>query len=106
LLAASEAEGFGLPLIEAAKYGMPILARDIVVFKEIGQSNVSYFSADCGQDLKLEIEILLDSLAKGSQITSRELRISTWEQCSIRIKNFLKNRMDIDIPASQNIINK
>jgi glycosyltransferase involved in cell wall biosynthesis len=106
LLAASEAEGFGLPLIEAAKYGLPILARDIVVFKEIGQSNVSYFSADCGQDLKLEIEIWLESLAKGSQITSRELCISTWEQCSIKIKNFFKNRMDIDIPTPQNIINK
>ena len=35
LLAVSLDEGFGLPLIEAAKHGLPILARDIPVFREI-----------------------------------------------------------------------
>ena len=35
LLAASEGEGFGLPLIEAARYGLPILARDLPVFREV-----------------------------------------------------------------------
>ena len=35
LIAASEGEGFGLPLIEAAQHKLPILARDIPVFREI-----------------------------------------------------------------------
>ena len=35
LLAVSLDEGFGLPLIEAAKHALPILARDIPVFREI-----------------------------------------------------------------------
>jgi glycosyltransferase involved in cell wall biosynthesis len=104
LLAASEAEGFGLPLIEAAKYGMPILARDIVVFKEIGQSNVSYFSALSGQELKLQIEIWLNSLTKGIHVKSWELNISTWEQCSVKIKNYLKTSMDIEISTPEKII--
>ncbi|MBK6649319.1 MAG: glycosyltransferase [Betaproteobacteria bacterium] len=33
LIAASEGEGFGLPLIEAAQHGIPIIARDIPVFR-------------------------------------------------------------------------
>ena len=35
LIAASEGEGFGLPLIEAAQHKLPIIARDIPVFREV-----------------------------------------------------------------------
>jgi glycosyltransferase involved in cell wall biosynthesis len=43
LIAASEGEGFGLPLIEAAQYGLPIIARDIPVFREVGGEFISCF---------------------------------------------------------------
>lgn len=43
LIAASEGEGFGLPLIEAAGHGLPIIARDIPVFREIGGKYATYF---------------------------------------------------------------
>lgn len=44
LIAASEGEGFGLPLIEASRHGLPILARDIPVFREIGGTAATYFA--------------------------------------------------------------
>ena len=43
LIFPSVAEGFGLALIEAAHYGLPIIASDIPVFREIGGNAVSYF---------------------------------------------------------------
>ena len=43
LIAASEDEGFGLPLIEAARHRIPILARDIPVFREVAGDHASYF---------------------------------------------------------------
>lgn len=43
LIFASHAEGFGLPLVEALDRGLPVLASDIPVFREIGQEHVSYF---------------------------------------------------------------
>lgn len=43
-LLASEAEGFGLPLIEAARHGKPILARDIPAFREMALPDLSFFS--------------------------------------------------------------
>jgi glycosyltransferase involved in cell wall biosynthesis len=43
LIAASEAEGFGLPLIEAAQHQIPIIARDIPVFREIAGAHAFYF---------------------------------------------------------------
>lgn len=44
LIAASEGEGFGLPLIEAAQNKIPIIARDIPVFREVAGNHASYFS--------------------------------------------------------------
>lgn len=43
LIAASEGEGFGLPLIEAAQHGIPIIARDIPSFKEVAGEYATYF---------------------------------------------------------------
>ncbi|MDR3324275.1 MAG: glycosyltransferase, partial [Zoogloeaceae bacterium] len=51
LIAASHAEGFGLPLIEAAQHGLPVIARDIPVFREIAGDHACYFRADLAATL-------------------------------------------------------
>ncbi len=43
LIFPSIAEGFGLALIEAAHHGLPIIASDIPVFREIGGDAIRYF---------------------------------------------------------------
>jgi glycosyltransferase involved in cell wall biosynthesis len=45
----SEAEGFGLPLVEAAAHGKPIIARDIAVFREIGAEGAFYFAGSADE---------------------------------------------------------
>ena len=59
LIAASLDEGFGLPLVEAARHKLPILARDIPVFREVAGEHASYFSGAAPQDLA---EAVLDWL--------------------------------------------
>ena len=49
LVAASHGEGFGLPLIEALAHRLPVLARDIPVFRELGGSRFTYFSDDTAE---------------------------------------------------------
>lgn len=44
LILASYAEGFGLPMIEAMRLGLPVLASDMEVFREIGGDYPIYFS--------------------------------------------------------------
>jgi glycosyltransferase involved in cell wall biosynthesis len=46
LIAASYGEGFGLPLAEAASHGLPVIARDIPVFREVGGNWPTYFNSD------------------------------------------------------------
>ena len=44
LIAASEGEGFGLPLIEAAQHKLAVMARDIPVFREVAGEYACYFA--------------------------------------------------------------
>jgi glycosyltransferase involved in cell wall biosynthesis len=39
----SIAEGFGLPIVEAAHFGAPVIASDIRIFHEVGGQSISYF---------------------------------------------------------------
>jgi glycosyltransferase involved in cell wall biosynthesis len=43
LIAASEGEGFGLPIIESAQHGIPVMLRDIPVFREVAGDAAFYF---------------------------------------------------------------
>lgn len=91
LLAASEGEGFGLPLIEAAKYKLPILARDIHVFQEVGGNDADYFSASTAEELKVAITLWVTKYRRHTHRDSGQMNISSWSQCSEKIKNFLQN---------------
>lgn len=51
LIAASAGEGFGLPLIEAAQHKIPIIARDIPVFREIAGNHAVYFEGNSAGSL-------------------------------------------------------
>ncbi|EHM01055.1 glycosyltransferase, group 1 family protein [Acetobacteraceae bacterium AT-5844] len=43
LIQSSIDEGFGLPVIEAAAHGAPVIASDLPVFREVGGDQVTYF---------------------------------------------------------------
>jgi glycosyltransferase involved in cell wall biosynthesis len=80
LLAASEGEGFGLPLIEAAQYGMPILARDIPVFREVAGSGAYYFTGADGDSLASAIQNWMVLYQKNTHPKSFLIPWLTWEE--------------------------
>lgn len=63
VIVASEAEGFGLPLIEAMYYNKSVLARDIPVSREVGGNFVTFFSGTSVVSLKNDIEFWLAKIA-------------------------------------------
>jgi glycosyltransferase involved in cell wall biosynthesis len=80
LIAASEAEGFGLPLIEAARLGLPIIARDIPVFREVAQDHALYFVGDDGATLATAIQSWLALAQQQKTPDSRQIQRQTWGQ--------------------------
>lgn len=89
LLAASEGEGFGLPLIEAGRHGLPILARDIPVFREVAGPHARYFHAASADDLAGAVEAWLASFAAGTHEKSDRLPWLAWAESAERLKSLL-----------------
>jgi glycosyltransferase involved in cell wall biosynthesis len=78
LLSPSEGEGFGLPLIEAASYGLPLLLRDIPVFREVARERAAYFSGMEGSDLAQAVRGWLDQHANDAHPASAGMPWQTW----------------------------
>jgi glycosyltransferase involved in cell wall biosynthesis len=88
LIAASEGEGFGLPLVEAARHGLPIIARDLPVFREVAGERAFYFAAD-KPVLARAIKEWLQLYHMGKHPKSDAMRSVTWTQSVERVKNIL-----------------
>lgn len=79
LLAASEGEGFGLPLIEAAQHGLPLIVRDIPVFREVAGDHATYFSGANAADLADVVTAWLE-LPSEQRISSAGMPWLSWQQ--------------------------
>ena len=83
LIGASYGEGFGIPLIEAASYGLPLLVRDLPVFREVtrGQAVTFPLAADRDQ-LATALAGFLGRLAdpEGAACLVGALEPQSWRQ--------------------------
>lgn len=85
-------EGFGLPIIEALERGVPVVASDIAVLQEVGQSFCLY----CAPDAPKQWAELFSSLAANPQRMSQwrakltGYRAPTWDDATTRMATALR----------------
>ena len=91
LIAASDGEGFGLPLIEAARRHVPIIARDIPVFREVAKEHAFYYSASKPEEMTHAIEAWLDLFSKGQHPRSDQMPWLTWKESAQSVLKTLLN---------------
>jgi glycosyltransferase involved in cell wall biosynthesis len=61
LLSASFDEGFGLPLLEAIRHGVRVLASDIPIYRELNLPGVEYFKGNGPSDIAVALANWLSS---------------------------------------------
>ena len=94
LIAASYGEGFGLPLIEAAQKGIPIIARDIPVFREVAGEHAHYFTANHPEELANAIKIWLQLYSDNQHTHSKGMPWLSWQQSAENLHTSLLKHLN------------
>lgn len=80
LIAGSYGEGFGLPLIEAAQHRLPIIARDIPVFREVAGDCAYYFDGEEPEALEKCVNEWLALYGAGQHPKSEAMVWLSWQE--------------------------
>lgn len=95
LIAASEGEGFGLPLIEAAQHMLPIIARDIPVFREVAGEHAYYFQGLSADSLAAAIDSWLLLYQRGRHPVADNMPWLTWKESADQLKRALLQPLNV-----------
>ncbi len=89
LIAASEGEGFGLPLIEADQHIPPIVARVIKALREVAGKHAYYFSGTHPNDLAAAVKTWLALHKMDQHPKSDSMPWLTWAQSANCLKEII-----------------
>ena len=86
----SSYEGFGLPILEAQKYGLPVIASDIGVLREVAGKGALYFDPQNAEQLAERIYQLLNDDVLFSKLSSEAIlneRLFSWRKAARETEN-------------------
>ncbi len=78
-------EGFGIPLVEAMSLGTPVIASNKSSLPEVGGDAVLYFSPDSDEELKINLETLLQNKDLQYEMALKgfeRARYFSWNKCA------------------------
>lgn len=87
LIAASMYEGFGLPLVEAARHSLNLIVRDTSVFREVAGTGASYFDTSTAAGLAEHLGLWLTQYRAGQAIEPSGVKWLTWQDSSQQLMN-------------------
>lgn len=85
LLMISKGEGFGLPLVEAAEYGVPIVCSDIPSFREIAGENATFVRIANPTELAADLTVAWHGIKAGTAPRSAEMPRLSWEESAANL---------------------
>lgn len=94
LIQASAGEGFGLPLIEAGQYDLPIICSDIPVFHEVTEEHALFFDRSDENNLIDVINEFIEMSANRTVPSSKEIKGKKWRDTANKVYNMVVNEAD------------
>lgn len=82
-------EGFGLPLVEAAHFHLPIMCSDIPVFREVVGNHADYFRVD---DVDSLSRTIIRWLSVKQHPDSGQVKKYTWRECAEEVLDILDGK--------------
>ena len=92
LVSASKEEGFGIPLVEAMGYAIPLVLSDIPIFKEIAQDAALYFEPSSPEQFAQQIR-RLEEPETWNEISSHSrerAKLFGWNKSATKLLEILK----------------
>lgn len=94
LIAASYAEGFGLPIVEAAHFGKAVIASDIPVFREVTASdqNCRFFTSGSADSLTATIRSFLNAPSESAPSSSSQPMVNrgtSWKESAEELQRIV-----------------
>ena len=93
LIFASDTEGFGSPLVEAATYGKPLIVRDIPIFREVTNGEAFFFTGNTASDLAHAIKDWIPLYQQG-KVSAPNIKLYTWEESTAETVEILFGKND------------
>jgi glycosyltransferase involved in cell wall biosynthesis len=93
----SHYEGFGMPLLEAMSYGVPVAASDIPVFHEVAGEAAVYFNKDDPASIASSLNSLIsDESLRNQQIerSTGQLKKFDWDKIAGEVMQNFKRIVD------------
>jgi len=89
LIAASFAEGFGLPIVEARRFGKPIIASDIPVFREVAKdaSTSRFFEVGSASALAETVQETAEELSSGVMANGTGTHWLSWAESASQFES-------------------
>jgi glycosyltransferase involved in cell wall biosynthesis len=105
LITSSFAEGFGLPIVEAALHKTPVLASDIPVFREVGGSGAMYFSLESPMHLAEAVRVMAGLTNEQRRKMAQDVKVLTWKESAAWTLDVIEGRRlykQLSVSATKN----
>jgi glycosyltransferase involved in cell wall biosynthesis len=94
LIAGSVAEGYGLPIVEAAQHKVPVIATDIAVFREVAGSGAAYFPLGDRAALMALVKQFSTFERPEREAMAAQVSVVSWQESARRAWHRLRSTYD------------
>lgn len=89
LIAASLDEGFCIPIVEASSMGLPLLLRDIPIFREVASDYAYYFRNLSAEFIAEDLHKWIDLYSVNAHPLSDRMPFLTWQESALQLASIV-----------------